>query len=180
MSVIEVIKSVRFGLLMIVFYLVNRSQGVKSSKVSISIRFRIRSQVVLCRLSWIISNYSRRWFWGKRWTFNGWGASYVWIILYVCSKIGKILWRWRYVIRVFSLIVRYLLRCRFVISVRHFFVTTCCLVSVLPDGSCSSICFPKSISHDTAYHSLCDTLTSGTGRYSFDRTVSPDMRCSGT
>ena len=59
-------------------------------------------------------------------------------------------------------------------------VTSCisvlCSVSVFFDVSSSSICFPKSISHETAYHSLCDTLTSGSGRYSFDRTVTSGMR----
>ena len=43
-------------------------------------------------------------------------------------------------------------------------ISVCRLFSVLFDVSCSSICFPKSIYHDTAYHSLCDTLTSGSGR----------------
>ena len=44
----------------------------------------------------------------------------------------------------------------------------------------SSICVPKSISQDTAYHLLCDTLTSGSGKNSFDRTVKSGKRCSGT
>ena len=66
--------------------------------------------------------------------------------------------------------------CVFVI----FCVTVCWVLFVIPVGSCSSICFPKSISHDTAYHSLCDTLTSGSGRYSFARTVTSGMRCSST
>ena len=59
-------------------------------------------------------------------------------------------------------------------------ISACWLFSVLFDVSCSPICFPKSIFHDTAYHSLCDTLTSGSGRYSFARTVTSGTRCSGT
>ena len=43
--------------------------------------------------------------------------------------------------------------CEFVTSC----ITTCWFRSALSCDSCSSICFPKSISHDTAYHSLCDT-----------------------
>ena len=43
-------------------------------------------------------------------------------------------------------------------------ISTLWLFLVFSGGSCSSICFPKSISHDTAYHSLCETLTSGSGR----------------
>ena len=61
-----------------------------------------------------------------------------------------------------------------------FCIAACRFRSTLVDDSCSSICFPKSISHVTAYHSLCDTLTSGSGRYSFDRTVTSGIRWSGT
>ena len=61
-----------------------------------------------------------------------------------------------------------------------FCVTVCSLVPALPDVSCSSISFPNSISQDTAYHSLCDTLTSRSGRFSFDCTETSGMRCSRT
>ena len=55
-----------------------------------------------------------------------------------------------------------------------FCVVACWLVLAL-----SSICLPKSFSQDTAYHSLCDTLTSGSGISSLDRTATSGIRCSG-
>ena len=55
------------------FHLLSRSHSVKSSEIRISIRFRFRSQVILCCLPRIVCNYCRRCFWGNRWTFNGWG-----------------------------------------------------------------------------------------------------------
>ena len=51
----------------------SRSHSVKSSEVRISIRFRVRSQIVLCYFPRVISDGWRRWSWGNRWTFNGWG-----------------------------------------------------------------------------------------------------------
>ena len=105
-------------------------------------------------------------------SIGGWRRIYVYI-LHVCSKIRKVRRRQRCVVLSFRLIVRYLLRRR----VRYFLCFCLCTFSRV---SCSSICFPKSISHETAYQSLCDILTSGSGRYSFARTVTSGIRCSGT
>ena len=113
----------RFGLdswYYLFFSLLSRSHSVESSEVRISIRFRIRSQIVLCRFSRDISDNCRWWSWGNRWTFKGWGASYVWVIPHVCSKIWKIRGRRRLVIYVIILVSWHLGRRGFVIRICHF------------------------------------------------------------
>ena len=57
---LKVVRPVRFGLLIMSYHLVSCSYSVKSSEVRICVRLRIRSQVILCYFSRVISDSCRR------------------------------------------------------------------------------------------------------------------------
>ena len=158
----------------------SRSHSVKSSEVRSCIRFRIRSLFVLRCFSPVISDGCWRRSWGNRWTFNGWERR-----MYGLSPTSVVRIEKSgddgadsFVFSVWLSGICCVVVVSFVIVTSC--ITTCYLLFAISGVSCSSICFPKSISHDTAYHSLCDTLTSGSGRCSFARTVTSGTRCSGT